>query len=287
MKVAVVGHVEWAEFVQVDRVPDPGDIVHAADYFELPAGGAAVAAVQIARLGGGCLFITAAGGDERGDRMIAGLKERGLQVEAARRETAQRRAFVFLDADGERTITTIGERVKPTIEDDLPWHELDHTDAVYLTAGDADTVRAARRAKLVVASVRTGDALAEAGVQVDVLVASANDKGEAYTRGDLDPAPRWVVRTDGARGGTLETAEGEITEWTSNPPTSPKVDSYGAGDTFAGGITYGLGRGFPIETAIAFGAFCGASSVRGRGPYAGHVTPEELAQWERDSGLSP
>ncbi|HTU14958.1 MAG TPA: PfkB family carbohydrate kinase [Solirubrobacterales bacterium] len=286
MKTAVVGHVEWAEFAHVERVPDPGDIVHATDYFELPAGGAAVAAVQIARLGGGCLFLTATGDDARADRVVSGLRERGLRVEAARRETAQRRAFVYLDADGERTITTIGKRVGPQIEDPLPWDELKDADAVYLTAGNADTVRAARAARNVVASVRTGPALAEAGVQVDVLVASANDRGEVYVRGEIDPEPRWVVRTDGARGGTLETAEGKITEWTSNPPSAAKVDTYGAGDTFAGGITYGLGRGFPIETAIAFGAFCGASSVRGRGPYAGHVSPEELAEWERGARIA-
>lgn len=286
MKTAVVGHVEWAEFAHVERVPDPGEIVHATDYFELPAGGAAVAAVQIARLGGGCLFLTATGSDSRADLVVSGLRERGLRVEAARRETEQRRAFVYLDADGERTITTIGERVGPEVEDELPWEELKDVDAVYLTAGNADTVRAARAARVVVASVRTGEALAQSGVQVDVLVASSNDLGETYLRGDLDPAPRWVVRTDGARGGTLETADGEVTKWTSNPPTAAKVDTYGAGDTFAGGITYGLGRGFPIETAIAFGAFCGASSVRGRGPYAGHVTPEELAQWERSTGIA-
>jgi len=286
MKTAVVGHVEWAEFARVSDVPDPGDIVHASEYFELPAGGAAVAAVQIARLGGGCLFITAAGSDERGDEVIAGLRERGLRVEAARRETAQRRAFVFLDDQGERTITTIGERLGPEVGDELPWDELSDVDALYFTAGNAETLNAARAAKTVVASVRAKDAIATAGVQVDVLVASANDKGEVYMRGDFDPEPRWVVRTDGSRGGTLETADGVVTEWKSNPPTGPKGDSYGAGDTFAGGITYGLGRGFPIETAIGFGAFCGASSVRGRGPYAGHVTPEELAHWERDNGVS-
>ncbi|MDQ2622523.1 MAG: PfkB family carbohydrate kinase [Actinomycetota bacterium] len=286
MKVAVVGHVEWAEFAEVERLPDPGDIVHATSLFQLPAGGAAVAAVQIAKLAGECIFLTATGNDEKAREVVTGLENRGLRVEAARRDNPQRRAFVHLDARGERTITTIGERVAPTPADPLPWDELADTDAVYLTAGDVDTVRAARRAGTVVASVRTGEALARSGVQVDVLVASANDIGEVYNRGDIDPAPRWVIRTDGAHGGTLETESGEVTRWKSVPPSGPKVDSYGAGDTFAGGITYGLGRGFPVEMAIRFAAFCGSSSVRGRGPYAGHVTPEELAVWEREAGLS-
>jgi len=278
--------MEWGEFALVERVPDPGDIIHARETFELPAGGAAVAAVQIARLGGGCLFMTAAGSDERGDHVIKGLEERGLRVEAVRRETDQRRVFVFLDDDGERTITTIGERLGPEVGDALPWNELADVDAVYVTAGNAETLRAARAAKMVVASVRAREALVQSGIQVDVLVASANDKGELYERGEFDPHPRWVVRTDGARGGTLETEDGTVTKWTSEPPTAEKVDSYGAGDTFAGGLTYGLARGFPIETAIAFAAFCGASSVRGRGPYAAHVSPEELLAWEQANGIS-
>ena len=31
MRVAVVGHVEWIEFARVERVPAPGEIVHALE----------------------------------------------------------------------------------------------------------------------------------------------------------------------------------------------------------------------------------------------------------------
>ncbi len=280
MKIAVVGHVEWAEFAVVERVPRPGDIVEVPETFEVAAGGAAVAAVQIARLAGSCLFMTAVGSDERGKLVAPELMGRGLRVETAQRPTDQRRAFVYLDAEGERTITTIGARVFPEVEDPLPWGELGDFDAVYLTAGNAGTLKAARAAKHVVATVRAGAALIESGVQVDVLVASANDAAEQYTRGVIDPAPRWVVRTDGSRGGSLETADGTVTLWDSNPPIGPRGDTYGAGDSFAGGITYGLGRGLSIEDAIAVGAFCGASAVRGRGPYGAQASAEELAKWE-------
>ena len=52
MRVAVVGHVEWVEFVRVPAVPQPGEIVHAFETWEEPAGGGAVAAVQLAQLAG-------------------------------------------------------------------------------------------------------------------------------------------------------------------------------------------------------------------------------------------
>ena len=52
MRAAVVGHVEWVEFVRGDHVPAAGEIVHATDSFEEPAGGGAVAAAQLARMAG-------------------------------------------------------------------------------------------------------------------------------------------------------------------------------------------------------------------------------------------
>ena len=51
LKLAVIGHIEWVTFLKVDQLPLAGEISHAKDYFEEAAGGAAVAAVQMAKLG--------------------------------------------------------------------------------------------------------------------------------------------------------------------------------------------------------------------------------------------
>ena len=278
-KIAVVGHVEWAEFVAVERVPHPGDIVHAKSVGLQAAGGGAVAAVQIARLNGACRFITALGDDKIADLVGPSLEERGVEVLSVRRASPQRRAFVHLDSTGERTITTVGERQGARGEDDLPWHEFGGFDAVYFTAGDADALRAARQARLLVVTVRAHKALAESGVRVDVLVASSNDRGEQYSRGDVDPIPDWVVRTDGPLGGSLEASDGSITSWRSLPVEGPFGDSYGAGDSFAAGLTCGLGMGFGIGDAISLGAFCGASAVHGAGPYGSQASAEDLPRW--------
>ena len=125
MRLAVVGHVEWVEFAVVERVPEPGEIVHVQEAWEEPAGGGAVAAVQLARLAGGCLFVTALGDDELGIAAKRDLEAMGVEVRAAWRAEPQRRAFVYLDASGERTITVIGERLTPRAEDPLPWPELE------------------------------------------------------------------------------------------------------------------------------------------------------------------
>ena len=89
-KVAVVGHVEWVQFAHVSHVPRAGEVMHARDPFEEPAGGGAVVAVQLARLAGESLFITALGDDERGRRSPRRLRRAGR----ARRLCHARRARV-------------------------------------------------------------------------------------------------------------------------------------------------------------------------------------------------
>jgi ribokinase len=271
VKVAVVGHVEWIEFVRVERVPAPGQIVHALESWEEPGGGGAVAAVQLARLARDCLFLTALGDDELGHRAERELTALGVRVEAVWRPAPQRRAFVFTDAHAERTITVMGDRVGPRGADPLPWHELAGVDGVYFTAGDADAVRAARAARMLVSTARTIRPLAEAGAQIDMLVTSSRDVGERYTHGDIEPPPHLVARTAGAAGGWVEAPDGRRTEWTAAPLPGPPVDAYGAGDSFAAGLMYGLAAGRSPEEALAIGAQCGAACVTGRGPYAGQL----------------
>jgi ribokinase len=271
MRVAVVGHVEWVEFAVVERMPEPGEIVHASQVFQEPAGGGGVAAVQLSKLTGASAFFTALGDDELGHRSQRRLDELGTNVQAVFRPESQRRGFVHLDGDGERTITVLGPRLGPRGDDALPWELLDETDAVYLTAGDAEAIRHARRARVLVASARALPTLSGSGVEVDVLVASGKDPGERYGAGQLDPPPRFVVRTMGAAGGSWETPDGALGNWESTPLPGPLVDVFGCGDSFAAGLTHGLGESGDIAQAVQTAARCGAACATGRGPYEGQL----------------
>src|ERR671930_54515 len=181
MEVAVVGHVEWIEFVRVERVPTQGEIVHALDAWGEAAGGGGVAAVQLARLAGSSTLFTAIGDDELGSM-----------------------------------------------------------DGVYFVSGDAAAVRAARAARVLVATARSRAALAESRIELDALVRSRSDEGEAYRPGDLDPPPRMDVATAGALGGTYTVAGGAHRHYQATAIPGALQDSYGAGDSFAAGLTYGL-----------------------------------------------
>ena len=189
-------------------------VVTASEHVELPAGGGAVAAVQLRKLAGQALFLTALGDDEHARRAAAEVREAyGVELHAAIRARPQRRAVTHLDAGAERTITVLGERLVPHGEDPLPWERLAEADGVYLTGGDGAAARAARAARVLVATARAADALLAGEVAVDVLVASGRDEKE---RASLDalPAPRLAtILTDGARGGRWEGADGRSGTW--------------------------------------------------------------------------
>ena len=205
MRLAVIGHVEWSEFVSVDRLPAPGEILHLPGSEQAAAGGGAVAAVQLARLAGRALFFTAVGDDEPGRAVAPDLEPRGLDVRAATRPDPQRRGFVFLQP-GERTIVTVGEKLVPVGKDPLGWEDLDGFDGVFFVAGDAEALRVARRARVLVATSRMMPLLREAGVHLDAVVGSGRDPAERYE--PLPNPPGLVVVTAGAEGGILDPRRG-------------------------------------------------------------------------------
>lgn len=272
LRVAVVGHVEWVEFISVEHVPAPGEIVHGIGDFQIPAGGGAVAAVQLFKLAGNCTFFTAFGDDDIGHRAAAELAAMGLEVRGVFRRESQRRAITFVDSLGERTITVLGDRHGPRGEDALSWEDLGDFDGVYVTAGDDSALRAARRARVVVATSRILPELQAAGLRLDAIVGSASDPAERYLPRDLTPEPHLVVRTEGATGGTWRLpGSGERRYRPGEKPPTPG-DAYGSGDSFAAALTFALARGDVPGAALGFASDCGAAVAGAMGPYAGQIT---------------
>lgn len=268
MRVAVVGHVELVRFAAVDRLPDAGSIVTARGSWVEAAGGGAVAAVRLRELAGASDFFTAVGNDEAGRLARKSLERLGLRAHVAVRGEPQRQAFTYVDNAGERTITLLGPKLHPHRADALPWEELRDVDAVYFTAGDAEALRAAREARVLVATARELATLLEAGVELDALVHSETDPAERYEAGQLDPPPKLVVTTSGREGGRFVAGETHGTYAAAELP-GPLVDAYGAGDSFAAGLTFALARGDDPDTALALGASCGAKAMTIRGAYGG------------------
>jgi len=268
VNVAVVGHVEWVEFARVEEMPRAGEIVHSLESWEEPAGGGAVAAVQLANLNGSAQLFTALGDDELGRRSRTELEQRGVTVHSSTLGEPQRRAFTHVDGGGERTITLIGQKLLPSGENgDLPWEELARCDAVFFVSGDVTALRAARHARVLVATARELPTLRRAAEQLDALVGSARDPGEHVEPGALDPAPHYVVTTSGGLGGWVNPGG----PFRAAPLPGPVSDAYGCGDCFAAGLTYALGARRSMDEAVALGARCGAAVLTGRGAYAAQL----------------
>ncbi|MBI5105692.1 MAG: ribokinase [Solirubrobacterales bacterium] len=269
-RVAVVGHVEWVDFLVVPHVPGQGEILHVREAHEAAAGGGAMAARALHALAGRCTFFCAVGKDLRGQAAVADLQEAGIDVRTVVRRRKQRRAVTHLDDAAERTITVLGERLVPRGADDLPWGLLAEVDGVYFTGGDGLALRRARAARSVVATPRARDALLEAGVVVDAIVGSSSDQGEVVDE-DLLACGRYLVQTEGARGGTWRGPDGTTGRWGAAPLPGEPVDAYGCGDSFAAAVAYGLGAGLGVQGACELAARVGAAVLCERAPSVGDL----------------
>lgn len=269
LRLAVVGHVEVVSFLAVDQLPVAGAVARARRFEEEPAGAAAVAAVQLQRLSQVPVTLyTALGRDRVGEAAAERLTQLGLELQVAWREAPTRRGVSFVDGSGERSITVIGERLAPLAADPLPWEQLGDCAGVFVTATDGPGLRLARRAGVLTATPRLRlPVLREGAVRLDALIGSALDPAEQLPPGALEPAPRLQIATAGAAGG--EARPGGA--FAAPERQGPVVDSYGAGDCFAAGVTAGLAAGWTAHQAISLGCHCGSACLDGFGPYASQL----------------
>jgi len=265
LKLAVVGHVEWMTFVEVDKLPRAGNITRSIRHQEEAAGGGAVTAIAMSNLiNQEVHFFTALGKDYLGKESYSRLKERNLKLHVAWRNEPTRKGISFIDSQAERSITVIGDRLQPNGNDELPWKTLEDFDGVFISATDAKGMNYCRAAKKVLATPRVRiEELAKANIELDALIRSALDPDENLPINKLQKKPKLIISTKGADGG-ISFPGGK---YKSINTGLPLVDSYGCGDSFAAGVTTGIAAGLETKEAIKLGAKCGAICSTHFGPY--------------------
>ena len=189
----------------------------------------------------------------------------GATIHAGLRQQPHTRDIVVVTPNGERTIFVVGEPLHPRRDDRLSWDELASCDAAYFTGQDPETLVEARRAKLLVVTARRAKALAKSGVRADVVIGSAYDLRETSTLSEYAVPPLALVMTEGGDGGYVETPSGRE-RFAAAPPPAHIVGAYGAGDSFAGALTWYLARGLAIADACARAAAHGAAVLGGINP---------------------
>jgi ribokinase len=267
LRIAVVGHVEHVILGAADGAIAPGNIVHLRDPRFLPGGGGGLAFAQLCRSDAEIHFFTALGSDDAGRAIAArlALAADHVHVHAASRAVAHPRVVVILDDSAHRTVVVTGEPLQPAASDPLPWHLLAACDAVYFTGADPETLRLARAARRLVVTARRSAVLRAAAVSPDVILGSLADPRENAAWTTYAPSPGALVLTDGGR--PVRVIRGEAVTLV-EAPTSPDrtVGDYGAGDSFAGALTFFLAHGVPLEEACRRAGPFGAAVLRGIDP---------------------
>jgi sugar/nucleoside kinase (ribokinase family) len=307
--VCVVGCASWDTLLPVDRYPPEGEYCIAAAEMQMPGGTSTNTAITLARLGMPPRFVGLVGDDWRGERLRAGLEEAGVICDtlAVRAGQDSDRSIIPISPSGARTIFWIKGAMLGT-GDALNLPLIFSHRCVYI-----DVVDMALWADILDAFERTASAGAWAGRDAPFLIGQA-----VFVAGVLPPAEamalvtrhhafvggEWEWRlmagerergplldhiqaamrgtrlhvaavTHGAEGCTIVTPE-RIHTAAALPVEV--VDTTGAGDAFAAGLTYGVLNGWPLEDTARFANAVGALATRALGSQSSLPTLDE-AMW--------
>jgi ribokinase len=294
-RLTVLGSLNMDISVTVPRLPAPGATVLGSAAVFTPGGKGANQAVAAARLGAEVRMTGCVGGDDFGRRLLAALREAGVDAEGVRvvDHIPTGLAMISVDRAGENIIT-----VAPGAN-----HEVGAADAATSVGAPYDAlvisaevpvpaIRAAlaraqgtlcvlnlapvpEQAAAIVADgvewlvVNESEAGAILGRPVEGLKDAAQAAAELVTAG-----ARHAVVTAGAHGAALAGPDGD--PLTIEAFEVEAVDTVGAGDTFVGALAVTLAAGVPAAGAVRAAAAAGATAATRPGAQAGMPRPADV-----------
>ena len=282
--------------MRVQHFPAPGTKVPASEFIVTGGGGAANAAVAVARLGGRAAFAGPLGGssDHVSNRILADLAKDGIDCSGvARKEDGTASvSLILIDESGEKTIATRrGVNLGHALPADANALVAD-ADAVLVDNRLPDFVSAvcraaqARRIPIVIdldQATRPDDSLLKLGSHV---VASAealrgttglSDRGAGLRR-LAEHISGFLAVTDGPAG-IYWLERGALRHM---PAFKVKaIDSLGAGDAFHGAFALALAEGRSLPDALRFASAVAALKCTHFGGGSGAPTRAEVEEFLR------
>lgn len=276
-RIAVLGTLAVDRVVRLDAPLAVGGHQQGQALDDRVGGGAANAAVALARAGHQVTLVSAVGDDAPGRFLCAELAGLGIDTsEIAVLPAATSHSLLLVDPAGERTIVNLQRLHAPAPERLLALA----ADCVYVRS------RAEGLAPLLARLASTTPVVAhvppcgDGAVPARVLVGSAPDLDAAFLADPYAAGQRasaglaaWTVITHGADGATAHGPDADLHQ--PALPVTP-VDTTGAGDCFAAGLVHGLAAGAPMARCLAIAAAWGAAAVGCDGslPGAGFPPPD-------------
>ena len=290
-RVTVLGSLNMDISVTVPRLPEPGATVLGSAARFTPGGKGANQAVAAARLGAGVRMAGCVGDDDFGRRLLAALREEGVDHQGVRvtADAPTGLAMISVDHAGENIIT-----VAPGAN-----HEVgDEQIAVAAGQGDILVVCAEIPVPAIKAALTQADrcilnlapappdAAAIVAVGVDWLVVNETEAAAVLGRpvsglaeagqaaaALITAGARHAVVTAGAHGAALA---GPDATATISAFRVDAVDTVGAGDTFVGALAVALAAGIPAAEAVRAAAAAGATAATRPGAQAGMPRPADI-----------
>ena len=294
-RLTVLGSLNMDISVTVPRLPAPGATVLGSAAVFTPGGKGANQAVAAARLGAEVRMTGCVGGDDFGRRLLAALREAGVDAEGVRvvDHIPTGLAMISVDRAGENIIT-----VAPGAN-----HEVGAADAATSVGAPYDALVIS--AEVPVPAIRAALARAQGTLcvlnlapvpeqaaaivadGVEWLVVNESEAGAILGRPveglkDADQAAaelvtagaRHAVVTAGAHGAALAGPDGD--PLTIEAFEVEAVDTVGAGDTFVGALAVTLAAGVPAAEAVRAAAAAGATAATRPGAQAGMPRPADI-----------
>lgn len=276
-----VGDVSLDLSVLTSRLPEPDEKIHCEEIAEQPGGVVTNTAVAFARSGGQAVLLCRLGDDAASDRVCEALAdERGLEIDAERRQGPLGRVVTLIDTHGEKRLLLYpGVSIYPDAGavGRVSFDDVRHVHTAVYGSVATDVVDRARdhganwSIDLEPATFSDGvESLA--GLLRGARIVFVNNRAAEIIGDDavsrlLDMGVQTVVRTMGSRGAQAHGRE--CTTRIPIPQTGPIVDTTGAGDCLAGWVLAGLWRGESMACALPPAVSAATYACMALGPQAG------------------
>ncbi len=278
----VIGDAALDYTIEIAQGPHPDEKVPVRSSTRGLGGTGANAAAQVVKLGGRCSLISAIGDDPLGDCILAELDEVGIERDHVVRHS------------GSSTMCTIVRRETGSLDDSERHVYVDLGVGAEISLGDSAVLRSAERiyvsyAPQVVAPLldlglgknlivglehwMVDESLIDRLHQVGLIVTNAAGLAVlASAEVDLDVP---LVVTHGSKDVEIR-RRGAIVE--AVPAISSEVvDATGAGDSFAGALTFAVTAGASLSEAVRLAVLVAGMSTSRVGAQAGQPSVKEVA----------
>jgi ribokinase len=291
-RVTVLGSLNMDISVTVPRLPEPGATVLGSAARFTPGGKGANQAVAAARLGAGVRMVGCVGDDDFGRRLLAALREEGIDHRGVRvtADAPTGLAMISVDHAGENMIT-VAPGANHEVAGEQVAAAVGHDDGILVICAEipVPAIKAALTkttscilnlapappgAAAIVAAgvdwlvVNETEAAAVLGRPVSGLAEAGQAAAALITAG-----ARHAVVTAGAHGAALAGPDAAATIGAFRVDA---VDTVGAGDAFVGALAVALAAGIPAAEAVRVAAAAGATAATRPGAQAGMPRPADI-----------